>query len=295
MRNLIGLFCIIGHSALWASDIPEDVRSFSLGEEGPTIFWHQNQIHLFEDALDENQTKIQNITKSSTLEKKGDFYVFKHGEVLAYIIPGQSMTEVVHITEAEHGKLNENIYGQTVIEAYPPGKSNLLRIKTKTALTETINGKRFKYDASWLLRKYYLACSCHPSTFANEVPPWMEGTEDFGSTETIDIEFKEPTDGMTILNGFVDADRPHLFSRNNRLKEIEIISSLFKTGFVFSDEVRFTGIPFPKKTKKVSIRILSVYPGSKSNDTAISAIFGWLPKKANNEYYIKQLKLHKIK
>ena len=67
MRNLIGLFCIIGHSALWASDIPEDVRSFSLGEEGPTIFWHQNQIHLFEDALDENITEIEHFIPRSKI------------------------------------------------------------------------------------------------------------------------------------------------------------------------------------------------------------------------------------
>lgn len=295
MRVLIIIFCMIDFSTLWSLDILEDIRAFSLGDEGPTVFFHENQVYLFDDLLEENKTKIRNITKSATLEKKGEFFVFKYEDVMAYIIPGQSMTEVVHISTGTQDRLNENIFGQKVNEAYPPGKSNLLRIKTRTALTETVNGRKLTYDASWLLRKYYLACSCHPSTFANEIPPWVEGTDDFGSTEIIDIEFKESTDGMTILNGFVDADRPYLFSRNNRLKEIEITSPHFKTRFVFTDEVKFTPIPFPQKAKQVSIKILSVYPGTKSNDTAVSAIFGRLAKKVKNDYYIKQLKTHKVK
>lgn len=115
--------------------------------------------------------------------------------------------------------------------------------------------------------------------------PWAEGVSGDGVGETIDIEWQHwnNRDGsrggigaMIIINGFISYDKPYLFEKNNRVKEIKVVDS--EGRFSFIQEIEDTPNPqvvfFPEVPKKVRIEILSVYKGSTWNDTCINTIVG---------------------
>lgn len=110
--------------------------------------------------------------------------------------------------------------------------------------------------------------------YDNITPPWVEGVEGYGIGEYLDIEFKYASDEIQILNGFVDFSRMHLYKDNSRVKRllIESVEPAFKQEYELEDVVRYNVISLPRKTAKIRMTILDVYPGRKWQDTCISSI-----------------------
>jgi len=155
----------------------------------------------------------------------------------------------------------------TIISTYADFNS----ITTSSFLTEkdtVYDGKTFSY-------------------YNKNLIPWVENVPGEGIGEWIEVtldnklDYYEVNNLDTILisNGYVNFDKPQLYSANNRVKKIQITCP--ENGMDFEaeleDTAQFQAIklpePLPQK-KKVTVRftIKEVYKGTRWNDTCINRI-----------------------
>jgi len=136
-------------------------------------------------------------------------------------------------------------------------------------LMESYGGKTYKYKSSNL------------SGF-DIMEPWVEGVEGLGMGEWIKFLFYYETSSIYIINGFYDPYRPHLFKKNNRVRDLEIIAydehngeleMKFKGVYTLEDNSELQKIQLPEGWTHFKMIIRSVYPGTTYNDTCISGIF----------------------
>lgn len=107
--------------------------------------------------------------------------------------------------------------------------------------------------------------------------PWVEGVEGPGIGEWVQVEPTSPKTVFYILNGFVDPYRPRLYKMNSRVKDglaigITSTGKTIEQSVHFEDFAYFKTVIFPEPVVTMRLVIQSVYPGSKWQDTAISAI-----------------------
>lgn len=166
---------------------------------------------------------------------------------------------------------SEEGWGQVII--YDAGIKN---IKASSYLSENTKKGLVNYEPRNLLeRLYYMTGPDYDKvTYDTVTPPWVEGKEDYGIGEYLDIEFKWPSDELQILNGFVDFTRMDLYEKNSRVKTVLIESEnpKFSKEYQLEDLVKYTVINLPQKTDKIRITIKDVYPGTKYKDTCLSSI-----------------------
>ncbi len=166
---------------------------------------------------------------------------------------------------------SEEGWGQVIF--YDAGIKN---IKASSYLSENTKNGFIEYVPQNLLeRLYYMTGDDYDRvTYDTVTPPWVEGKEDYGIGEYLDIEFKWPSDELQILNGFVDFTRMDLYEKNSRVKTVLIESEnpKFSKAYEIEDLVRYTLITLPEKTDKIRMTIKDVYPGSKYKDTCLSSI-----------------------
>jgi len=108
-----------------------------------------------------------------------------------------------------------------------------------------------------------------------ESTAWVEGKRGQGIGEWIVVEFDKPQQAMRIdiSNGL--GKNQDIYSKNSRVKEIEVRFSNGETRrFMLADKAREQrlGLGGSPQTMWVQIKILSVYPGWKYQDTAISEL-----------------------
>lgn len=104
--------------------------------------------------------------------------------------------------------------------------------------------------------------------------PWVEGTSGDGIGTKISIKARNPVTSLVISNGF-DSLKKYIYENNNRVKKIKITNlEKKKNNFIVElpDTVDPYEIKLPFKTKLVEIEILSVYKGSKYEDTCLNYI-----------------------
>lgn len=113
----------------------------------------------------------------------------------------------------------------------------------------------------------------------NKATAWVEGVDGDGIGEyvTLFADVNAPVNGIKILNGYnKNAD---IFAKNNRAARVRITLS---TGDIYETQLvdnynTYTFVDFggPKAIEGMKIEILSVYPGSKYQDTCISEIIAY--------------------
>ena len=154
--------------------------------------------------------------------------------------------------------------------------SGIKDIIASSFLTENSKLGKIVYSPDYLLTKIYYQYNDEPYYIGYDslTPPWVEGKEDYGIGEYLDIEFKWPSDELQILNGFVDFTRMDLYEKNSRVKTVLIESEnpKFSKEYQLEDLVKYTVINLPQKTDKIRITIKDVYPGTKYKDTCLSSI-----------------------
>ncbi len=290
MRAL--LLSLITLGQLGGIDYPksEDVIPLPLMDNGGLIIDGRKVFQYEQDSL---KSAFDDVTKKIVFETENSFIQFKLRDRKYILIPGDSFNQAFYLPSKE--SMSEHYVGNYGVRSnnsvvFKPSDINLKSISTKSFYSESIFGRKIDYKSDWLKRKFYRGCSCHDFNYDELVPPWVEGEADFGSTEEINVTFTRKTDGMTILNGYVDIYRPYLFAQNNRLKQIKIVADKFEILHDFKDEIKFSSIIFPEKTQNIKIQIISVYEGTKYNDTAISAILGYIPKQETKASIIKMMK-----
>ncbi|MBN2425157.1 MAG: hypothetical protein JXR46_09735 [Calditrichaceae bacterium] len=101
---------------------------------------------------------------------------------------------------------------------------------------------------------------------------WAEGVEGDGSGEMlkINLEKKVYIKNLILFPGHSKNEK--LFFENNRLKEIEIMINGIQSNVIIDDVFVPVSIPIEKTTSDITIRILSVYKGSKYNDLCVGEI-----------------------
>lgn len=109
----------------------------------------------------------------------------------------------------------------------------------------------------------------------NPATAWVEARTDDGIGEWIVIHFTQPrsVSGVEVQNGY--AKNADIYGKNGRVREIEINLSNGQTSrHALSDSsnpqtIRLSGAD---AVNWIQLKILSVYPGSKYRDTAISEL-----------------------
>lgn len=111
--------------------------------------------------------------------------------------------------------------------------------------------------------------------YRHNIGSWVEGVSGDGLGEYLVVNFDNLTDGLIILNGYVDLSNRSLYMDNNRVKTIRITSENpgFSFDFELKDEVSFQEINFPMKSQSVKLEIKDIYSGRLYSDTSISALF----------------------
>ncbi len=214
---------------------------------------------------------------------KGTYFLDLNGEIISIdFFDNNYNTEEIN-------DLYKNVYG------------GIKNIKASSELTETLNNNKTVYSvenvltvgAERTLGHFFRTIGC----------PWVPDIK-IDKNPYIDFELKfDAICTVHILPGFIDFDRQHLWKQNARPKTIEIIDletseSLGK--YTIDDSIKFTSINLPRNVKKVRIRFIDFYPGTKYQDPCVAAIyFGtdkW-PQKGNygkstfekDGYFIKKL------
>lgn len=144
-----------------------------------------------------------------------------------------------------------------------------------SSLRETVRGEEVVYGTDFYKYRwvYEYGHVYSQMDYLDGVPPWVEAEPGNGTGLEFEVLFSEPVDNIVFLNGFVDMQRKHLYKQNARMQTIQIEGDGFVKEFTFIDQVRFQEIEFPKKTEKIKVTVLSVYPGSKYEDMAISGMY----------------------
>ncbi len=156
-----------------------------------------------------------------------------------------------------------------------PYSGLIKKTTTSSYMTETVKGVSFPYNGSDF--ELYILKDEGDSSLNMYAMPWVENAAGGGIGEWIEIEPDMEQSVCYILNGFVDASRPHLYKMNSRIKKA-LVTGITAKGkeldqtVYFEDFVYFKTIQFTKPVVKIRMTIQDVYPGTKWQDTAISAI-----------------------
>lgn len=108
--------------------------------------------------------------------------------------------------------------------------------------------------------------------------PWVEGQSDYGIGERISLRYQgfanEGMNGILIFNGFVSYDKPYLYAKNGRVKEIKIFDSDENVlgSFLIEDTPNPQFIELSRSATEISMVIEEVYEGTHWEDTCINAI-----------------------
>lgn len=102
--------------------------------------------------------------------------------------------------------------------------------------------------------------------------PWVEGVPGNGEGEGFTIVGHDSY--LLLLNGFISVDKPYLYEQNSRVKELKITGSKSQKSkiisFIDTPNPQTADISFLEDGDDTIVRIESVYPGSKYQDTCIT-------------------------
>ncbi len=208
----------------------------------------------------------------------------KDGTVIS-VDGNEQLKNIFHVyeLEAKNGKLYVSCESNYAEEATIEIDIDAL-VNNRPASTPTTNRNaqaRFTYaNASSVLESSqygdYIASNVIDN---NKATAWVEGVDGDGIGEyvTLFADVNAPVNGIKILNGYnKNAD---IFAKNNRAARVRITLStgdIYETQLVDSYNT-YTIVDFggPKAIEGMKIEILSVYPGSKYQDTCISEIIAY--------------------
>jgi hypothetical protein len=105
--------------------------------------------------------------------------------------------------------------------------------------------------------------------------PWVEGVPGQGINEKLFIE-NILARRLYISIGYVSYNNPHLYIQNSRPKEIRLsVNNKFTTNYILEDTPNYQEVILPEQIRYndiLEIQIVSVYEGTKYDDTCINNI-----------------------
>lgn len=154
-------------------------------------------------------------------------------------------------------------------------KRIIKEIKVPDVLIENSRGTEIVYD-TWDMEHYYIYLDDGGGTYCNaHAKPWATSKEPVGMK--IEMSFIEKVSAVTILNGYANPLKRHLYKANRRLKKIRITSldpgAEFSMEEEIEDVVHFHEIELPLEADHIEIEILEYYEGDKYKDLCVQ-MFG---------------------
>lgn len=121
------------------------------------------------------------------------------------------------------------------------------------------------------------------SSFDLTQTPWAVSSKSnnkiiYGKIKTTN-NTKFPLNRLVIVNGFVNAEKPYLFSQNARAKKVLINTNSFSFEVELEDtgNMQIINLPDNINDGDISLKILSSYEGTKYTDIVISGIYFFVP------------------
>ena len=197
---------------------------------------------------------------------KNGYLKLENDEYNLFIIDGM---DTFISSEIEVFKLDE------LGDAHLNGRA-IKNIKASTTLTD----KYHTYSPEGTLAAWYTG-DCDSWGFVKDNIPWVEGREDYGIGEYLEFELNQDVYKrgnftgwiISILSGYVNPEKPHLYKENSRLKNATlIVDDKKEIKIQFNDYVEIVNVKIPGETKKVKLIINDVYKGTKYKDTCITGI-----------------------
>ena len=228
-----------------------DICKITIDEEGKIYtqpFYSENKKEIFLE-----------IDKNGYLKLKNDEYDLFFIDGMEYFIDEKIYSFKINDLEDAHlnGRMIQNI-------------------KASSILTD----KYHTYSPEGTLSAWYTG-DCDAWGFVKDNIPWVEGNEDYGIGEYFEFELKQDVyknnsyNGWTIsiLNGYVNPEKPHLYKENSRLKSATlIVDDKKEIKIQFNDYVEITNVKISGEVKKIKLIIDDVYKGTKYKDTCITGI-----------------------
>ncbi|MDC7124378.1 MAG: hypothetical protein PQJ46_02345 [Spirochaetales bacterium] len=141
------------------------------------------------------------------------------------------------------------------------GDSEMVQNIFSSFLVENING----VDISYIRRGQY---------YYQLTSPWVEGVPGYGIGEWLQEKIYFDTNEIVFFNGYIDPNRPDLYYKNSRIKEIEVISGSNSWTFKIEDKPDPQVLELPIEiTGTIKYVIKDVYPGTKYEDTCLAGIY----------------------
>ncbi|SIQ95627.1 hypothetical protein SAMN05920897_11955 [Alkalispirochaeta americana] len=268
-------------------------ESVKVGHSEGNLYWRENMVLVHRDFDDIPISEMELNTDSGFLEVKilgstmhvilGDEYI-----LVADVDPleHQAVSEIdgqpLGVTSPhffEHRQSAEQNPREFIRSFGIPYSALDVSITSSNYMIEMVRGKRVEYSGEYLSDYLYHISLRGPYGGGHNplIYPWVEDVEGPGIGEWIQIDISEGRDRFYVLNGFVDPYRPHLYKMNSRVKAATVIGTTedgrsLEQQVRFLDFVYFKTIQFPEPVVSMRLVIDSAYPGSRWQDTAISAI-----------------------
>jgi hypothetical protein len=138
------------------------------------------------------------------------------------------------------------------------------------------NSNEFEYSASSELKENNNIYKAQNLATNKLDSPWVDSSRNAAKDQYIIISGKGnyKISCLYFSNGFVSFNKPYLYNQNNRIKSIEILDELNQIigKFELQDTPSLQQIYWDKGAKKITIKILDVFPGNKYNDTCVNYI-----------------------
>lgn len=243
-----------------------------IGDIEPSWIVHDGTLYF----LDYREGATIEVPRSAiTLTEHGYIAAETHLGTMV-LIPGTGRFETF-FPEHRTGERLESRRAWLIDEVFPyewPPDIGIESITASSFFQEYVGGELVQYVPENLLHRFYSERES-PFMFNECALPWAEGQPDSGVGATLTIQFNGRKNLLTILNGYVDYDRMHLYRDNGRVRSMRVASDEGDFSFVyeFEDYVHFADITLPGRVSGVTLEILDVYEGRRYSDTCISAIF----------------------
>lgn len=231
-------------------------------------------------SIDVSWTDIEYVTPDKIISVciEGDFYEEKDRSIFrldnsgyffyqgSILIPGYGK-----VLLSENGKTYDYAKEQNYFFHCYMGT----KYSASSELKENTKNGTVEYSADNLGKFAYAPTDHYENLSWNyESKPWVEGKNDYGIGETINLSTEEPFSSITILNGYVDVKRMDLYKKNSRAKKLKVLDVDNNVEYIFEleDVIEFQTFSFKKKTNNIIITIDDVYKGDKWSDTCITGI-----------------------
>jgi hypothetical protein len=153
---------------------------------------------------------------------------------------------------------------------------DIAKTSSSPFLEETIGGKKVRYEPENLFRRFVplQARESEQEFWDATVVPWVEGEAGAGIGANITMSFKQPVRTIALLNGYVDIEKPYLYRQNNRVKVLKVVDLDNNKEYEmnFEDMVYYNSLQFNSETCNIQLIVMSVYPGTKYDDTCITQL-----------------------